>query len=280
MCSETAQHPQLVERAAAAGKAILCEKPIATGLADADRIIAAVDKAGVLFMQSFPKRLDPVSHELRRLVQAEELGRLHLVRIRHGHFYGLDEDFKHRWYTRPELSGGGALLDEGVHATDLLCWLFGLPDSVVATTSSALLGLAVEDSATALYSYAGGMTAEVTASFAFAAADTSIELYGTQGTVLVSGVDLASRDITPGGFLRRYDSAQSERRWQEAALIPQFKRGQFHQQNAIAFSRCLRDGSPPPADARDGRNALLLVERAYRAARSGRRQPVAGAGHD
>ena len=59
--SETAQHRPLIERAAARGRHILCEKPIATNLADVDAIAAAVAKSGVTFMQSFPKRFDPVT---------------------------------------------------------------------------------------------------------------------------------------------------------------------------------------------------------------------------
>ena len=195
ICSENSRHAELVETGLSAGKAILCEKPIAATLAQADRIVEAVAASGVLFMQSFPKRLDPVSHALKDFVESGALGDIHLVRIRHGHSYGLSADFKDRWYVDPELGGGGALLDEGVHGADLLCWLFGMPQTVVATVATSLAGLRVEDGGTALFSYADGMTAELTASFLFAAAEASIEVYGTRGTVLVSGVDLASRDL-------------------------------------------------------------------------------------
>ncbi len=274
VCSENSRHAELVEIAAGAGRPILCEKPIAATLEQADRIVDAVAASGVMFMQSFPKRLDPVSHELRDMIASGRLGRIHLVRIRHGHFYGLADDFRDRWYVDPELGGGGALLDEGIHAADLLCWLFGMPESVVATTANALAGLRVEDGATALYSYADGMTAEITASFLFAAADTSIEVYGTHGTVLISGVDLASRDITEGRFMRSCTDAEGERHWVTHDVVPRFKLGQFHHQNAIAFAACLRGDRRPPATAEDGRNALLLILRAYDSARSGRRQTV------
>jgi predicted dehydrogenase len=276
ICSETSRHADLIERAASLGKSILCEKPLATTLVDALRIEQAVAAHNVLFMQSFPKRLDPVSHELKRMVGEGVLGRIHLVRIRHGHFYGLQEDFKQRWYVQRHFAGGGALLDEGVHGADLLCWLFGLPASVIATVSCDALGLEVEDSATALFAYPGGMTAELTASFLFSAADTSIEIYGTRGTVLVSGVDLASRDITSANYMRSYIESGGERRWTVHDIVPRFKIGEFHHQNAIAFARCLSEGALPPATVRDGRNAQLLVERAYEAARTGRRQMIEG----
>lgn len=273
ICCETSRHADLVERAAAAGRAILCEKPLAADLAGADRIARAVGNSGVLFMQSFPKRLDPVSHELRKLVDDGGLGQIHLVRVRHGHGYGLTTDFKTRWYARRALGGGGALLDEGVHGADLLNWLFGRPQSVVATTTAGILGLEVEDGATAIYSYESGMRAELTSSFLFVAADSSIEVYGTKGSALVSAVDLASRDITHDGFMRSYVDVGGERRWRVHDITPQFKLGRFHHQNAIAFTRCLLgDGVAPPASVAEGRAALEMIVKAYEAARTGQRQ--------
>jgi len=273
ICSETRQHLPLTQKAAAAGRAILCEKPTARNLAEVDAMAEAVRDSGVLFMQSFPKRLDAASQALRKLVEDDALGRIHTVRVRHGHFYGLDAAFRGGWLCRREEAGGGALMDEGVHGADLLCRLFGLPQSVICTTSDGVLGMEVEENATAVFSWANGMTAELTASFLFNAASDSVELYGTRGTALLAGVDLASRDITPGPFLRVWTGG--ERIWRIDDMVPQFKRGRFHHQNAIAFARCLTEGAPPPATIEDGRRAQLLIERAYAAAATGQRQVIA-----
>ena len=220
-------------------------------------------------MQSFPKRFDPATHRLRDAIQDGELGRITLARVRHGHFYGLQPDFRERWYVRRALSGGGALLDEGVHAADLLASLFGLPQTVVAQVSHEALGLEVEDLGVAVFRWASGLIGEITSSFTFAAADTSVELYGTQGTLLLSGVDLASRDITGEGFVRRYRSDQAERRWETLDVVPRFKLGGFHQQNAIAFVDALEQGRPPPITVADGLNAGRMIDAAYRSAQSG-----------
>lgn len=275
ICSETSRHAELVERAALAGRAVLCEKPLARNAEEAARMAAAVAQAGVLFMQSFPKRLDPISHRLKAIVDGGSLGRIHQVRIRHGHFYGLAPDFKDRWYVRRALAGGGALLDEGVHGADLLCWFFGMPESCIATVSQEVLGLEVEESGTAIFSYADGMTAELTASFLYAAAESSIEVYGTLGTALVAGVDLASRDLTDSGFLKVSIEVDGQKQWRVEDIVPQFKRGRFHHQNAFAFAKCLESGAPPPATLADGRRALALIEAAYAAAASGQRVAIA-----
>lgn len=284
VCSETSRHPELIERAAARGLAILTEKPIAATLEDGERIARIVRAHRTRFMQSFPKRFDPVSHYLKALVDTRALGRLSLVRIRHGHFYGLDPSFRDRWYVRPALAGGGALLDEGIHGADLLAWLFGMPEAVSAVISDAALGLPVEDLGIATFTFPGGLVAELTASFSFAAADASIELYGSGGTVLVSAVDLASRDITSSDFVRIYrrradpitgvPSSGPPPRWETVPLTPRFKLGEFHQQNAIVFADCLEQGTPPPVTVDDGLRALRMIDAAYRAARSGHRQEI------
>jgi myo-inositol 2-dehydrogenase/D-chiro-inositol 1-dehydrogenase len=207
-------------------------------------------------------------------VQRDEIGRVTLARIRHGHFYGLQADFRERWYVRRTLAGGGALLDEGVHAADLLAHLFGVPESVVAQTSRETLGLEVEDLGVAVFRWPCGLIGEIASSFTFAAADVSVELYGTRGTLLLSGVDLASRDVTGERFLRRYRSDQLERQWETLDVIPRFKVGHFHQQNAIAFVDALERGDPPPIPVTDGLRAGRMIDAAYRAAETGMRVNV------
>ena len=135
--SETAWHPALVERASARGKAILCEKPIAVDLAGLDAIEAAVAAAGVPFMQSFPKRFDPVNAELKALVDSGRLGRIWLARIRHGHGHGRDEAFRTGWWTDRSRSGGGTLLDEGIHAADSF-WTRAPVATAMTWTASAV----------------------------------------------------------------------------------------------------------------------------------------------
>ena len=270
--SETIQHRALIERAASRGRAILCEKPIATTRVDADAIAATVARSGIAFMQSFPKRFDPVNHELRRLLAEGFFGKVWLVRVRHGHRHGNDPAFTQGWWADPERSGGGTLLDEGVHGADFLRWLFGDPQSVTAMVSHAALGLAVEDTELALFHWENGMIAELATGWSFQAADASIEIFGTKGTALLAGVDLGSKDHTESGYLRLYSSDQTERGWRVSPIVPRFKTGGFHQQNALAFLDALTTGGTPPITLEDGRRALAMILAAYAAAASGREQ--------
>ena len=275
--SETANHADLAERAAAKGCHMLVEKPLATTMADCDRIQTAVEQAGVSFMQSFPKRFDPVNHELKRLVDEGELGRITLMRVRHGHLYGLMSGVAHSgWPEDPKLSGGGPLLDEGVHGADFIRWMLGEPDAVMATISHATLGNKVEDVGLAVFMFDDGPICELVSSVTFAAGDNSIEIFGTKGTAVLSGVDLASRDVTDGGYLKVCQLTEenlsdiTKRRWTISDIVPRFMTTpQFHQQNPLQFLDALTQGVAPPNTLEDGRRSLQMILSAYESARTG-----------
>lgn len=272
--SETARHADLVERAAAAGKHILLEKPMATTAAEGRRIQAAVARAGVTFMQNFPKRYDPINHELVRKVHGGELGKVSMVRVRHGnyHLLQLGDDVHNQWFGDPALSGGGALIDEGIHAIDFLLWLLGTPHQVYAMTSNATLGLPLEDTALMILSYANGVIAEVAASNTLVAAEESIEVYGTGGSAILSGVDLASRDFSRPPYLKFHRRGDPREGWHGSDTVPFFRQGNFHQQGPLHFLRCLTEGAAPVATLDEGLQSLMIVEAAYRSARTGAAQ--------
>lgn len=274
ICSATSDHVPLIEAAIKAGRAVLCEKPLAVGLEDTARALDVLARADVRFMQSFPKRLDPATLAVRDIVESGDLGQITMVRIRHGHSHGLSAEFRSGWYTEPAKSGGGTLLDEGIHAADFLRQVFGEPSSVVATISHKTLGLAVEDTALAVFEYPDGPIAEVATGWCFAAADASIEIYGTTGTLLLSGVDIASRPTRDTGFLRVFRGSEGAQFWEEVDLVPHFKTGVFHEHVAWTFIDCLKTGAPFPTTARDGARAFSMIEAAYAAAGSGQRQTI------
>lgn len=268
--SETALHAKLVVAAAAAGVHILCEKPIATSLADTHRIEQAVRSSGVHFMQNLPKRFDPINVELVEIVQSGTLGQTTLLRIRHGHHHGLDPDFTARWYADPMLSGGGTLIDEGVHATDFAHWLLGNPESVVAEMSSSALGLDVEDTGIATFVFQNGTLAEITTSWTFTAAEQSIEVFGTEGTAVLRGVDLASRPSSCPPYLDVYSHETGS--WSGSPTIPAFLTSDFHQRGPRRFIDDLLADRSPDIGLAEGRASLEMILAAYRSIATGRKQ--------
>jgi 1,5-anhydro-D-fructose reductase (1,5-anhydro-D-mannitol-forming) len=133
--SENARHRELVERAAAAGVHVLCEKPLATTWEDGLAIRDAVERAGVLLMVAFPVRFASAFAKLRATHDAGALGQLFSVRGANNGMLPLSRD----WFTDPALSGGGALADHVVHIADLLEALTGsAPRTVTAVTNRVL----------------------------------------------------------------------------------------------------------------------------------------------
>ncbi len=119
ICSENVKHRAMVEAAAAAGKWILCEKPLATTVADAKAMIQACKRASVGLGTAFPCRYVEPLQTLHAQVQQGEIGRIRAAACtNNGQFPG-------GWFANPELSGGGAVMDHTVHVADLLRWITG-----------------------------------------------------------------------------------------------------------------------------------------------------------
>lgn len=269
--SETSKHVMLVEAAAAHGCDILLEKPMARNLAECAMIRRAVEAAGVRFMQNFPKRYDPINEELIDLVRGGGLGKIALVRVRHGNFHLLElgKTAAEQWFASPELSGGGVLLDEGIHAADFLLWLLGEPEQACAAAANATLGLPLDDSAIALFRYASGTIAEITTGGALLAAPESIEVFGSEGCAFLTGVDLASRDFANSPYLRVFKRGEERGVWQGSPTTPQFKLGYFHQNGPLHFLRYLRGEAQSVVSLEDGWKSLAMIEAAYQSTRSG-----------
>ncbi|MCJ7838131.1 MAG: Gfo/Idh/MocA family oxidoreductase, partial [Burkholderiales bacterium] len=95
--AETSLHADLVERAAAAGKAIVLQKPVALTLPEADRIVEAVNRSGVPFTMAWQMRVDPQNVKIKALMESGELGRTFMVRRRHGLGVHLWPNFEQMW---------------------------------------------------------------------------------------------------------------------------------------------------------------------------------------
>src|SRR5260221_4114755 len=119
ICSETANHRELVELAANSGVHILCEKPIEVTLADAEAMLDVCIANHVKFMTAFPIRFAPPVLTLKAMVNRGDLGRLYAVNgINHSEI-----PREHRaWFAQKALAGAGAVMDHTVHLVDVLRW--------------------------------------------------------------------------------------------------------------------------------------------------------------
>jgi len=172
--------------AAGAGKHVLIEKPGARQAAELDCVAAAAARTGVSVRVGFNHRYHRAFRKAREIFAGGALGPMMFVRGRYGH--GGRPGYEHEWRAVPELSGGGELLDQGVHLIDLARWFLGDFDQVQGQIATYFWDMPVEDNGFLLLRTAGGQTAFLHASWTEWKNTFSLEIYGRTGKLEISGL--------------------------------------------------------------------------------------------
>jgi len=154
VASPVALHAPYTIAALRVGKHVLCEKPTAMNYAEAQSMVAAANESRTLFGVAFYRRLFPKLIRARRLIAEGVIGKPVLAEANH---HGWLESEERGWLRDPALAGGGPLYDTGSHRIDAFNFLFGRPVRAAGFRTNAVHQLGVEDSATALIDYAGGV---------------------------------------------------------------------------------------------------------------------------
>ncbi|MGD0888815.1 MAG: Gfo/Idh/MocA family oxidoreductase [Acidobacteriaceae bacterium] len=140
------------------GKHVLCEKPVALDFAQAESMAEAARQSGRLLGIAYYRRLYPKLLRARQLIREGAIGQPVLVEA---NYHGWLESPDRAWLKDPAIAGGGPLYDVGSHRIDACNFLFGRPLRATGLLSNAVHELKVEDSATALVEYAGGIHAVI-----------------------------------------------------------------------------------------------------------------------
>lgn len=272
ICSETVRHAEYAIAAAEAGKDILCEKPTAVSVEDCDRMQERIDAAGVRYMQAFPMRVDPVNYHIKYLLESGMIGNVMTFRKRHGIGWACDTKIQSglQWFTRKEYAGGGAFLDEGIHAADFLIWMFGQPKSVTAKIVKSSGNVEIDDNGIAIIEFENNVIGSLQSAWIFNAASVTTEIFGSAGTIIQSYNDCASTTVNgENNFpLQIYSKNAEIKGWENPRMPISFK--EIHQLVAKKFVDCLVSGAEFPSTLKNGRDALKLVLAAYRSANENR----------
>jgi predicted dehydrogenase len=181
--SPTTMHADLLTRAARAGKHVFTEKLLAPTTKEAERIAAAVRKAGVTFTISLPCKGDRTVLYVKQLIDEGKLGTVTGARFRRSH-NGVNWLPKY-WFDLGQ-SGGGALMDLGAHPVYVLGGLFGAPKRVTALMTE-LYGTGGDENTVAVAEFEGGVLATMETAFVTQGVPDLLEVYGTGGAVYVRG---------------------------------------------------------------------------------------------
>ena len=258
--STNEKHGAQTLAALAAGKHVLCEKPLAMGLADALAMVAAARAAGLVLATNHHLRCSGSHRAIRDLIAAGRIGRVLSVRIHHAvhlppHLQG--------WRIDNPKAGGGVIGDITVHDADTVHHLLGeVPVSVVAEATSSGMGLGVEDSAMSVWTMPGGAQIMAHESFTHAFAGTGLEVHGTEGSIFGRGV----MTQVPVGVVELVTAQGRE-------VVP-FADHDLYAQGVAEFAAALHGQGRPAATGADGVIALAVALAVAEAARTGRRVDV------
>ena len=258
-------HPAHGIAAARAGKHVICEKPMAISLAGADSLVRACDEAKVQLFVVKQNRLNPPVQLLKKAIDKGRFGRIYVANTT-------------VWWTRPQEYydqapwrgtwefDGGAILNQASHYVDLMQWLVGPVESVMAKTSTLARKIEAEDTGMAVIKFRSGAlgSIQVTMLTYPKNLEGSITILGEKGTVKIGGT--AVNKVEHWSFA---DADDDDRLLVQANTAPPSVYGFGHEgyyQNVVST---LRGTTRPETDGRGGRKSLELILGIYESARTG-----------
>jgi UDP-N-acetyl-2-amino-2-deoxyglucuronate dehydrogenase len=270
ICTPSGLHPQHGVLAARAGKHVICEKPMAISLAGADELVHACDDAGVQLFVVKQNRLNAPIQLLKRALDKGRFGRLYLanttVRWTRPQEYYDQAPWRGTWEF-----DGGAFMNQASHYVDLIQWLVGPVESVMAKTATLARRIEAEDTGVAILKFRSGAIGviEVTMLTYPKNLEGSVTLLGEKGTVKVGGT--AVNKVESWQFA---DYDDDDKLIDTASYTPPNVYGFGHEgyyRNVLAV---LRGEASPETDGRAGRKSLELILGMYESAKTGREIPL------
>lgn len=273
-------HAEITLAALARGLHVCVEKPLAQNLADAERIAAAPRRPGQQLMVMFNWRYRNDTQLMRRHIEADGIGRIYYAKagwMRRSGIPGYGG-----WFTTKALSGGGPLIDLGVHMLDLSLWLLGYPKAVAVSGATYAEfgprgrggwggtrfpvgngGYEVEDLATAFIRLETGATLLLEASwasFSHARDDFYVHLLGAEG-----GIEMNVKEYAETDTLTLYGEVAGA----PTEMHPSVTAGHAHAQGLREFVDAIREERPNQSPVEQGLALMRLIDGIYRSAASG-----------
>jgi len=267
-------HLEQTRRAAAAGRHVLCEKPLGLNVAEARRMVQLCRRAKVNLGTAFMMRFHSQHQAALRLIQSGKLGQPVFTRAQLSCWY---PPLPGAWRQIPKLAGGGALMDLAGHCLELLEMFFGPVTAVSCMINHTVHRYRTEDSGAVLARFKNGATATVDTFFCIpdASSKNRLELYGTCGSILAQGTIGQEAGGEMVAFLesaKSYNAKQT--RTTDGGLVIAPKRVNTYRAEIEAFSQALLDGRDTGESARAGLRSQIILAACYESARRRKEIPV------
>jgi predicted dehydrogenase len=260
-------HERMSVQAARNKKHILVEKPITISLKAADNMIKAAKQAGVFLMVEQTQRFDPVHQAAKQVLDSGVLGKIHNIRGRIGHagpeYWSQGQA---RWYYQRGKSGGGCMVDIGVHIADLIRW-FKVKKvvAVFARIQTLEKNIPVDDNATVLLKFADGSKGEFECSWTTRPYEVLTYIYGRKGRLTTSIGGKQPLLLT----LARTGKGDDPNCTLKEETLPTGSGNGW--KNAVHyFIDCIRKKQKPFVSGVEGRETLKIILAAYESNKKGK----------
>jgi predicted dehydrogenase len=257
ICSENARHAEMTIAAAEAGKHVLCEKPLATSMEDAQAMIDACARAGVKLQTAFPVRFSAPAVAFREAIRAGRVGTPLAVIARNPGTCPMS------WFVDPDLAGGGAVMDHTVHVIDVLRHIFDAEvTEVYAEADTRIYDIPVDDTGLVMFRMSNGLRGSLDTSWSRPKnwptwGGVEIEVIGEKGALKLDAFNDTLEIAEIDGPTYRWQSV-------EHSGDPEM---------VAAFIDAVRHDRPVQVSGEDGMRAMQVALAAYESVRS--HEPVA-----
>ena len=272
VATPTYLHAQQTIRALRAGKHVLCEKPMAMNLSEAEQMIAEAEKHDCQLAIGYMMRFHAWHQKLKQIIDAGELGTLVMGRAQLTCWYPRIED---AWRQNPALGGGGALADMGSHCIDLLEMLLGRTQKVTAFVDTIVQDYPVDDSSVVLLHGESGAMGVVDAHFNVPdeASVNMLEIYGSKGRVEGRGTIGQASTGAMTAVLQtddnEYDATQQREGTSEQVIKPE-EIVNIYQTEIEDFGEAISLNRKPCVSGEDGLWNLRVLMATYESAKQGK----------
>ena len=260
-------HKEQAIKAAKAKKHILLEKPMALSVEDAIEIKKACDENGVKLSIGFLMRFHGYHQKIKEIISEGKIGEIVSMR---GQFTCWYPDIEGAWRQTKALSGGGALVDMGIHVIDLLQYVSGLKAvEVVAYNQTQTFNYEVDDSSGVIMKMDNGSIAYVDSNFNIpdAASVAKFEIYGTKGSIVASGT-LAQAEVGDVTVLMSDDSLEYDANQTRDEIVPISLKGtplgNMYTKEVEQFGDSIINDTEVPVSAESAILDQKVVEAAYK----------------
>lgn len=259
-------HAGQIKMAAAAGKHILCEKPLTLNIKQAKDAVAACQKHKVFLQEGYMMKFHGAHVKIKELIDQGRLGKIVYMRAQLSCWY---PKMAGAWRQDPKTGGGGALIDMATHLYDLLEHFAGPVRRITAMAGTLVQDYRSDDASTTLLEFRAGAHGTVDCFYCIPdeASRTRLEIYGTAGAILTEGtIGQSVGGKAEGYFLSGpagYDAAQDKDVVRKFEKLP-FRKTNPYTAECEYFADCVLAGKAPKINGpKNALHILDLMEKAY-----------------